>query len=1128
MDTADRHRNGLPSDPRLLWSGRSRRLESVRGDSCPVGIDGQRFGRATRLINPLSKPVVRVRSWVSKVCFAPVGQRQTVPQALRPIRRRERSRKRPIGRLRGWIAMSVVAACGWWFASTAVAQLIDPMDSYPPRWLVAENDCDARVIDHSCRPDGGHDDGPCETMQLRIGDGTTLRLVYPIEPTEPLEDLVATLRLWSDREGVTVGFRVRFPHFLDPINRRPMSVHLRGAEHDGQSRWQKLGIGRIGKSLQRARMSVRQEHGAAIDLDDAYVDGVFLDAYVGVGKMTVRLDDLRVEGMVPMNLADGSAGVDASADQGSADQRSGNQRSGATAGRLRPSLDPGSSNRGSAGAQANSDRDEQLPFPSDRLTRILQHRGEPLAWVRTLGFDAIWLDRACDAAILSEATRAGLGVYCPMPTSIDAGMRPLLDPVRAWVVTPDSVVQTMRDHSASAADTASDLDERHLPQFIEAVKRLRSVPSAWRRPLIAGPVEASGRYARHLDAVIHWLPPPNRGLHPSEEFEETRRVSQSVSGRCQLVLGVPPAVDPATIRQCQSIAASVGMPTSSWWPWHMTHSQTIRNLGAGPQAILFRSDTSLATPDQSVRAAAAGLTNRLVAGLEPALVTIDRSLAAWRPSSVYVSGPTEYFATEVPVSGGRLHLVSAIGRGNRSFGGDGTEVSIPLAAEDSSVLYRLSDFAAASASVERRENRRFGVCLAPDVAEVFLAVTDSRVAGRMGGSLARFRDQAAIHRWTLASAALQQTRADYQLAASIDVLSNPQPSLLAAADATMQSGQTAFDGGDPTSTFRVTRRADAWTLRCRHRLAEAIENLATRQPIWRSVKSSSAASFLADQPSGASDRLNPASLANRSVLSSPPVDADQLDLACVWAAKWQSGPGGVPASNARGGTPIAAGPSGGYRLSPNLLAGGGLNQRRTISPQVWSFGRRMTDEFTHEVRHVVDPSLLGGGAIAASAFARRDSMAKPAGPLNQISTDHRGLGLLASVDARRGGGYGSTVMQIRSADVELADRSVMEASLWIRTVGFEGPDRGVLVYETSAGPSCGRLIRTAGNWRSVRLRRQIVAPEPVALVVELIGSGEVMVDEFAIRRLQADTKPSLRPLLRPLSSASASPDSLRR
>ena len=55
--------------------------------------------------------------------------------------------------------------------------------------------------------------------------------------------------------------------------------------------------------------------------------------------------------------------------------------------------------------------------------RAVQHRGEPLAVLKSMGFNTVWLQRLPAPEMLEEADRLGLWLICPPPRDGDADGR---------------------------------------------------------------------------------------------------------------------------------------------------------------------------------------------------------------------------------------------------------------------------------------------------------------------------------------------------------------------------------------------------------------------------------------------------------------------------------------------------------------------------------------------------------------------------------------------------------------------------------------------------------------------------------------------------------------------------------
>ena len=56
----------------------------------------------------------------------------------------------------------------------------------------------------------------------------------------------------------------------------------------------------IERALRLKAVAVRREYGSAADMSDPYVDGVVINAYSGRGTTALRIDELRVDGLVPV------------------------------------------------------------------------------------------------------------------------------------------------------------------------------------------------------------------------------------------------------------------------------------------------------------------------------------------------------------------------------------------------------------------------------------------------------------------------------------------------------------------------------------------------------------------------------------------------------------------------------------------------------------------------------------------------------------------------------------------------------------------------------------------------------------------------------------------------------------
>ncbi|WP_149752513.1 hypothetical protein [Rubripirellula obstinata] len=676
------------------------------------------------------------------------------------------------------------------FQSTANAQLHDSLDAYPPRFFLGASDCDARVIQHDSSVTGGVNGGACEMVTMVATSGTEAHLVYPIEPVRPIDDLNAVIQVMSANEGATIGFRVRYPFLRDPETRRPVSVIVFGASYASPGEFASIGIGAIQRPLQLKQMSLRSQYGPESDLQDPYVDAVVINAYGGPGTTAIRMDELRVEGMIPV-----SAGVITGNRHSN---ESSNERSGDE---TRYRLQPGSSS-------IENDRDlesvtNSLAFPVGRVTRILQHSGEPLAWVRTLGFDAVLLRKSPDAAILSEAIRTRMKIYAPPPQSPDPTLAAMLEPVAGWYI-----------------GSGEALDERQLDTATETIARLKALPTRWQRPIVAAPSDSYLRYASMVDAIIDDLPPPARSLRGSEESAQLTQRRTLMADRAQVASGVASMPPESMLVQAEQIADAIGAPRPSNYRWQAMWLQTMRSLQQAPAAILYRSTRSLASGSEmdQARAMSMSFTNRMVAMIEPWIVASTPSAPPTVQGAAYQCSQQTTGSTDL------LVLTSDATRGSEVLAGDGQSLRIKLGpSETNKTAWRLTHFSAER--LTPRTNSLGGEIeiVSPDAVEIIVLSSDPAVGSQLVRQSSRYAKQASLDRWQLAAASVMQARSGWDQAIAMRAVGDASPTnLIAVAEQTLSRAEPAYRAGDTDTTIRMACRADAWAMRSSWQLAEAL------------------------------------------------------------------------------------------------------------------------------------------------------------------------------------------------------------------------------------------------------------------------------------------------------------------
>ncbi len=914
------------------------------------------------IVDPVPSPVnefISMESGIDLYRLSPITTRQTLPGlALRAFLCSAVKRF-----ARRTLVLAMVATC-----SPILAQVADSLDSYPPRWHLASSDCNAEVSDHSSLPTGGVGGSGCESIALNCGHGSEAILEYRIEPTRVLDELTAIAFVRSSKPGQRIGLRVRFPYLSNPQNRQSASVIVYGADYRDLGQWQKIGIGSITSQVRLKTIALRREFGTNANLDDPYIDAVVINGYTGAGSTQLSIDNVSVDGMIAVTAT--------------ASLLSNSQ----TAARL-PLTDQ---------QLSQTTFDVAAALPPDRVLRILQHNGEPLDWVRTLGFDAVLISQPVNERLLRDALMARVKIIAPPPSSPDIALESLLEPLIAYYLG------TSMNEAAVASTTAT-------------AARLRRLPTRWQRPLVLAPAESWRTYAGLADSVVLDLPSPIRGLAADEEIASISDRNTRLGRSLPQIIGIQTDAPKTLTEQLDNIAGSIGAPRGDDVPWHAMHLQVARALHSAPRAMLFRSQRTLTSglPEDQRRSMALSYINRYLQAIGPVV-------AGSTGSDTLACEGARYRCSQLTFPGGQLIVASSYAQHRQLvLAGDGDTLHIQLPSSDAIKLaWRLTHFSAERIDIRTTVNGPQLELIAPDTVETIILSGDPEMGGRIAGVIRRVASQAAQDRWQLTREALDQLTIDWQAASGSRIVSASRPSidLLNAAEKTLREAEPTFRSGDPSGAIRMARRADAWQLKSRWNLHAA---------------------------------LSPGGQLSATTSAPPLLTTGGIPIQIMW---W-------PLMEDRG-------------WGENRLLGGSLDDASMLGPNGWAFGRRNELETTADVRIDSGRQVEGVGCLLA----------------NVASVSNQPLP----------GGYAGTAIQLRSPSVRFAAGVPVRIDAKIRTLGFGGPDQGVLVYDTIGGPELGVLVRAMPTWQTVRLYRQTIVASEVQALFEAIGAGEVMLDDVQI------------------------------
>jgi hypothetical protein len=468
------------------------------------------------------------------------------------------------------VAAIAIFAC---FNASAGAQLRDSFEGPDRTWqLTSEADCGVRVLAHDRSYSDARTGQSSEHFRLTVGNGTFVPVVHTIGRAPIIEEFRPSLCIKADRPGVQFMLRVVLPRSLDRGTGRPITTLLRGDLYAQVGQWQRLTIREPARLLEQETRNLRAQLGPQIDSREAYADLIVLNAYSGPGNIDLWIDDLEIEGYV--NL-DSTLGPQVARRPASPDA-------------VPAEASPAPSVQGSL----LTVRGRPL------MPRAIQHQGEPLTWLKSLGFNTLKLNASPSAVELKEARREGLWFIAPSPYATQPLPEGDSEAVIAWSL-------------------GSRLTERDLTTSRELAAEVRNLDRTATRPLLAGVESGLNAYSRlaqllaldrptlgtsaELSDLRPWLLSRVRMARPGVPYLATIETQRSPRLTEQLLLlGDGAAVEEDTDPEQLRLAA-------------------FHALSAGARGLVFTSQQPLAIDHRAaaLRTDARRLLNRELRLLEP-------------------------------------------------------------------------------------------------------------------------------------------------------------------------------------------------------------------------------------------------------------------------------------------------------------------------------------------------------------------------------------------------------------------------------------------------------------------------------------------------------------------------------
>ena len=273
--------------------------------------------------------------------------------------------------------------------------VLERFESAEVSWRLAESDGAARLTLHERDFTVAHSGQGSEHFRVWSGQGTYAYLAHPVAPARIIDELLPSLWVKADRPGLRLMLRVVLPRSKDREG-RTLTVMLDGEFYTQTGLWQRLQVRDVRKLLE-AEARIRRLRGP-VDEGEAYIDHVVLNAYTGPGVTEIWTDDLELVGYASSPRLATPVGLMGSSTPAT--------------------LTPGAVNDRPRSAELRG----SVLLVEDRpyFPRVIEHNGEPLAWLKEVGFNTVLLRSPPSAAQLSEAEEAD--VWLVAPPSITDGV----------------------------------------------------------------------------------------------------------------------------------------------------------------------------------------------------------------------------------------------------------------------------------------------------------------------------------------------------------------------------------------------------------------------------------------------------------------------------------------------------------------------------------------------------------------------------------------------------------------------------------------------------------------------------------------------------------------------------------
>ncbi|MBA62027.1 MAG: hypothetical protein CMJ76_06635 [Planctomycetaceae bacterium] len=303
-----------------------------------------------------------------------------------------------------WLCLVVISFA---YSINLFGQVQDSFESSEVVWQRVESDGQVVTTSHGHDQKIFHHGRQSEYLELIAGQSTHIHYAYNTPQIRLIDELNPSIWIRANRNHVQIIGTVVLPRTIDPQTKKPLQVQVYGDAYTTAGSWQKLTISNIYSQLKSKVPSLRSQHGPNVSAGQAYISNIMLNTYSAPGMLQLWIDEFEMQ----TPRVTGKSVTAANYQQ-----------------------------NGSTDYLATSENENQIEIQESVLLvngfpympKVIEHNGEPLELLQSLGFNTAALKQFPTIQQLETARRIGLKLIAPPNLSNELTASANLSPLLCW------------------------------------------------------------------------------------------------------------------------------------------------------------------------------------------------------------------------------------------------------------------------------------------------------------------------------------------------------------------------------------------------------------------------------------------------------------------------------------------------------------------------------------------------------------------------------------------------------------------------------------------------------------------------------------------------------------------------